>query len=107
MVTSNQMRRFVPVLLCLILMLGSACSALCIAQASGGGRHSCCHEKHHCTHAGPTFQSHQAIVNTQIVPAVPARLPLSEGLQPEAFILPLLLHPAIFSPPVRTSVLRL
>jgi hypothetical protein len=67
----SAIRSAVPVLLCLILILGGLCSGLCLAQtASGDSQHSCCHEKNHCGHATPSMQSHQAVAGFQTAPVV-------------------------------------
>jgi hypothetical protein len=103
MVTSKLMRRAVPILLALVLLTGGFCSGLCFVQAA----HSCCDHEHQCGHTGPVLQSHQAIAIPQITPAIlttpvlvsPAWLVASEPLAQ--------LHLIDFSPPLRTSVLRL
>ena len=67
----SSLRSAVPILLCLVLMLGGLCSGLCLAQnASGDSGHSCCHEKNHCGHAAPSMQSHQAVAGVQTTPVV-------------------------------------
>jgi hypothetical protein len=108
MVTSKQMCRVVPILLSLVLVMGGLCSGLCFAQATtDGAAHSCCHEKTHCDHRAPAMQSHQALAISQTVPViltqpVPASAVWSAASGPAP-----LLHPVDFSPPLRTSVLRL
>jgi hypothetical protein len=103
MVTSKLMRRAVLILLALVLLTGGFCNSLCFARAA----HSCCDEQNHCGHAGPVLQSHQAVAIPQITPAIlttpvlssPAWLVASDPL--------IQLYPVDFSPPIRTSVLRL
>lgn len=67
----STLRSAVPVLLCLILILGGLCSVLCLAQnSSGDSPHSCCHEKNHCGHAAQSMQSHQAVAGFDAAPMV-------------------------------------
>jgi hypothetical protein len=104
MVTSKLMRRAVPILLALFLLTGGLCSGLCFVQAA----HSCCQEeKDHCGHAAPVLQSHQAIAISQIAPVIlttpvavsPVWLMASHSVVQLRLI--------DFSPPLRTSILRL
>ena len=109
-VTSKQMRHVVPILLCLILVLGGLCSSLCLAQTPANRQaHSCCQEKNHCGHAGPAMKSHQARRPAPISP-FPIVLPApvsSKSLQFLESSDPLQPQPIDFSPPLQTSVLRL
>jgi len=108
MVTSKQMRRAVPIILSLVLWMGGLCSGLCFAQAATDGTaHSCCHEKNHCGHAGPSLQSHQAVAISQIVPVMPTEPVLISPLWFAASDPLIQLHSIDISPPLRTSVLRL
>ena len=72
MVTSNQMRRVVPILLALVLVVSGLCGGLCFAQTT----HSCCHEKSQCDHPAPAMQSHQAPVVSQLAPVILTELGL-------------------------------
>jgi hypothetical protein len=102
---SNQMRRFVPVLLCLVLLFGGLCSGLCFAQTPD--THACCHGKNHCGSTAPSMQSHQPIATMQpclVILAEPAASMLQRAVCSHSSVLPL---PAGFIPPLRTSVLRL
>jgi len=108
MVTSKWMRRVVPILLCLVLMMGGLCTGLCFAQAAtDGAGHSCCHQKNHCGHAGPAMQSHQPVAISQIAPAVlpqpvlaSFRWGATRGVLAQVYF-------TDFSPALQSSVLRL
>jgi hypothetical protein len=88
--------------------MGGLCSGLCFAQAATDDTaHSCCHEKNHCGHAGPSLQSHQAVAISQIVPVILTEPVLASPLWFAASDPVAQLHLFGFSPPLRTSVLRL
>jgi hypothetical protein len=103
MVTSKQMRRVVPILLSLVLVVSGLCGGLCFAQAA----HSCCHEKNHCGHPAPAMQSHQAPAIAQMVPVILTKPAPAESWSFAASDPAVQLHLVDFSPPLRTSVLRL
>jgi hypothetical protein len=87
----------------MVLLMGGLCSGLCFAQAA----HSCCNPENHCGHAGPVLQSHQAVAISQIAPVIPTTqvLALPQWLvRPDPLVRVRLID---FSPPLRTSVLRL
>jgi len=102
------MRRVVTILLGIVLAMGGLCSGLCLAQTTTDGpAHSCCHEKNHCGHAGPTMQPHQAVAAAQTVPVIlTGPVPVSSWwvTAPGSLFQP---HLIVFAPPLRTSVLRL
>jgi hypothetical protein len=104
------MRRFVPILMCLILLMGGLCSGFCLAQTTtGDAAHSCCHGKNHCGHAAPSMQSHPAVAIFQPVPAVAAAQPFASPPEPFHFdsgARALQTHVALFVP-LALTVLRL
>jgi hypothetical protein len=90
-------------MLSLVLLLGGLCGGLCFAQAA----HSCCHGENHCGHPGPAMLSHQAPAISQIVPVTlmePVLVSPGWFAASDPLVQP---HPLEFSPPLRTSVLRL
>jgi hypothetical protein len=98
-----------PIFLALILLIGGVCSGLCFARMSGDtAAHSCCpHGKNHCGHAGPSIDGHAAVTMATVAPVVlsaPAmsQTPAVVGL--ESAPAPQYLQ---FSPPLRSSVLRI
>jgi hypothetical protein len=108
MVTSKQMRRVVPILLSLVLAMGGLCGSLCFAQAAtDGAAHSCCHEKNHCGDRALAMQSDRALAISQIVPVILTEPVRASSLWFAASGRAALPHPIEFSPPLRTSVLRL
>ena len=109
MVTSNQVRHSVTIALALILLLGGVCSGLCFGQTPGGGAsHSCCHHgQNHCGHTGPSIDGNAAVPIASVTPValvVPvigqsfAAVPFESASAPQF---------TQFSPPLRSSVLRL
>ncbi|HWE50716.1 MAG TPA: hypothetical protein VG273_13045 [Bryobacteraceae bacterium] len=58
------MRRGVPLLLCLILLLGGLCNYTCFANVE----HQCCHQ----TPTVSSLQSHPPVSSIQVFPALPA-----------------------------------
>lgn len=105
MLRSNQMRRFAPVLLCLVLLLGGLCSGLCLGATTR--THACCHEKSHCGSKTPGMQSHQPLAGAQPVPFI-VEQPIAVSLMPLVWSQSLVVTPpSSFIPPLVTSVLRL
>lgn len=100
------MRRVVPVLLCLFLLLGGLCTGLCLAQAAANGSdHACCHEKNHCGHPVLTVQAHPAVATVHVAPAAVTRV--LGSMQPAATLEVVLPAPVVFRSSHRTLILRL
>jgi hypothetical protein len=104
------MRRFVPILMCLILLIGGLCSGFCLAQTTTpDAAHSCCHGKNHCEHAAPSMQSHPAVTIFQPMPAIVAAQPHSFAPEPFHFdpgVVALQVNVALLVP-LSLTVLRL
>jgi len=91
----------------MILLLGGICGGFCFASAPDGAAHSCCHGKSHCGHAGPAMHSDQPMSSVRIAPVI-LSAPLTHFTPAfAAFDIPVRLQPDLFSPPVRSSILRL
>src|ERR1035441_6002943 len=103
------MRRFVPILLCLVMLFGGLCSGLCLAQtATHDASHSCCHSKNPCGHAAPSTQSHQAVAGFQTMPVVLTQpVLLAQAHQFTAPLAAVASTRAVLSIPFPLNVLRL